>query len=48
MGDVPHSMMTGEVIDISPLCNFGYYKWIKYRKIREDAYCPYPTKKLGQ
>ena len=30
-GNSPHSMMTGEVTDISNLCNFKWYEWVKFR-----------------
>ena len=47
MVDVPHSIMTGDITDISPLCNFGWYKWTNYRKLGEEVQCPYPTERLG-
>ena len=43
MVDVPHSIMTGDITDISPLCNFGWYKWTNYRKLGEEVQFPYPT-----
>ena len=45
-GAVPHSMMTGEMTDISNLCNFQWYEWIKFRKPWEPF--PYPTEWLGR
>ena len=45
-GAVPHSMMTGEMTDISNLCNFQWYEWIKFRKPGEPF--PYPTEWLGR
>ena len=48
MVDVSHSMMTGGVIYISQLCNFGWYEFIKYRKIFKEAYYPYSTEILSR
>ena len=45
-GSVPHSMMTGEMTDISNLCNFNWYEWVKFRKPGEQF--PYPTEWLGR
>ena len=45
-GNSPHSMMTGEVTDISNLCNFKWYEWVKFRKPGEPY--PYPTEHLGR
>ena len=45
-GAVPHSVMTGEMTDISNLCNFQWYEWIKFRKPGEQF--PFPTEWLGR
>ena len=45
-GSCPHSMMTGEMTDISNLCNFKWYEWVKFRKPGEQY--PYPTEHLGR
>ena len=45
-GSVPHSMMTGELTDISNLCVFKWYEWVKFRKIGEQF--PYPTEWIGR
>ena len=47
-GDVPHSYMTGDMTDISHLCNFGWYEWIKYRREGNSAKFPYPNELLGR
>ena len=39
-------MMTGEITDISHLCNFAWYEWVKFRKPGESY--PYPTEHLGR
>ena len=45
-GSVPHSVISGEVTDISNICNFGWNEWIKFRKPGEKY--PYPTEWLGR
>ena len=45
-GSVPHSYMTGEMTDISNLCVYNWYEWIKFRKVGEQY--PYPTEWLGR
>ena len=45
-GQVPNSMMTGQPTDISSLCEFGWYEWVKYR--REGAQYPFPHERLGR
>ena len=45
-GSVPHSVMTGEMTDISNLCNFNWNEWVKFRKPNEPY--PYPTEWLGR
>ena len=47
-GLVPRSMMTGEVTDISHLCNFQWYEWVKFRQVGPDAAYPYPSEHLGR
>ena len=42
----PHSYLTGELTDISNVCNFKWFEWIKYRKAREGF--PMPSEKLGR
>ena len=46
--DVPHSYMTGEMTDISHLCNFGWYEWVKFRREGDSAKYPFPTELLGR
>lgn len=38
--------LTGEITDISNLCNFSRYEWIKFRKLGEKY--PFPTEWLGR
>ena len=45
-GSCPHSVMTGEMTDISHLCNFKWYEWVKFRKPGEQY--PYPTEQIGR
>ena len=45
-GSVPHSVMTGELTEISNLCNFKWYEWVKFRKTGEQY--PYPTEWIGR
>ena len=47
-GDTPHSMLTGELTDISNLCNFAWYEWVKFRREGPQADFPYPTEHLGR
>ena len=47
-GMVPRSMMTGEVTDISHLCNFQWYEWVKFRRMGPEAAYPYPSEHLGR
>ena len=47
-GMTPQSHLTGEPTDISHLCNFGWYEWIKYRKTGEETGFPSPNEKLGR
>ena len=42
----PHSYFTGELTDISNLCNFKWFEWVKYRKTGEGF--PMPSEKLGR
>ena len=45
-GQVPQSRMTGQPTDISALCEFGWYEWVKYR--REGAKFSFPHERLGR
>ena len=47
-GMVPRSMMLGEVTDISHLCNFQWYEWVKFRRMGPEAAYPYPSEHLGR
>ena len=47
-GMVPRSMMTGEMTDVSHLCNFQWYEWIKFRRIGPEAAYPYPSEHLDR
>ena len=38
--------MTGEMTDISNLCNFKWYEWVKFRRPGEQY--PYPSEHLGR
>ena len=40
--------MTGEPTDISHLCSFGLYQWVKYKKTGEGTGFSLPTEKLGR
>ena len=44
----PYSHLTGETTDISHLCNFAWYEWVKYRKTGEETGFPSPTERLGR
>ena len=43
-GSMPHSVMIGEMTDISNICNFKWYKWVKFRK--PDESYPFPSEWL--
>ena len=45
-GECPHTKMTGQMYDISNVCEFGWFDWIKFRLHGEQF--PYPTEKLGR
>ena len=47
-GMVPRSMMLGDVTDISHLCNFQWYEWVKFRRVGPEAAYPYPSEHLGR
>ena len=56
-GSVPHSVMTDEMTDISQICNFRWYEWVKFRKPGERQISvphrvvrkmPWPGGKQGQ
>ena len=42
----PETKMTGRPCDISDLCEYGWYEWIKYR--REGVGFPLPSERLGR
>ena len=46
-GTTPHSFLTGETTNISNICAFGWYEWIKYRREGPDAAHPLPSERLG-
>ena len=46
--DVHHSMITGDMPEISSLCNFGWYEQINYRNIVKEAQYPYQTERLDR
>ena len=45
-GSNPHTMATGEVGDISNLCQYGWYQWCYYQE--HMARFPYSQEVLGQ
>ena len=45
-GECPHTKMTGQSYDISNICEFEWFEWIKYRLHGEQF--PYPSEKLGR
>ena len=45
-GECPHTKMTGQPYDISNVCEFEWFEWIKYRHHGEQF--PYPSEKLGR
>ena len=45
-GEVPETKMTGQPTDISVLCEFEWYEWVKYR--REGQQFPLPHERLGR
>lgn len=47
-GMTPHSYMTGETTDISNICAFDWYEWVKFRREGPDAKYPYPSERLGR
>ena len=36
-GQVPRTFLTGELTDISHVCNFSWYEWVKFRRIRPGS-----------
>ena len=40
--------MTGEVTNISHICNFKWYEWVKFRRIGPEAAYPFPSEHLGR
>ena len=47
-GQVPRIFLTGELTDISHVCNFKWYEWVKFRRIGPEAAYPFPTEHLGR
>ena len=47
-GMTPHSFMTGEITDISNICAFEWYEWVKFRREGSSAAYPYPSERLGR
>lgn len=47
-GMTPHSKLTGDITDISHLCNFKWYEWVKYYITGEDASFPMAEERLGR
>jgi len=45
-GTTPHTMLTGQIADISDLVDFGWYEWVIYRV--EGQKFPYQHQKLGR
>ena len=45
-GECPHTRMTGQPYDISNICEFEWFEWIKYRLHGQQF--PYPSEKLGR
>ena len=45
-GQVPEMKMTGQACDISHICEFEWYEWVKYRK--EGHSFPLPSERLGR
>ena len=43
---VPRTYMTGEVTDISYICNFKWYEWVKFRRIGPEAAYQFPSEHL--
>ena len=41
-GEVPETMVSGEILNISSFCELEWYEWVKYR----DNTAPYPQDKL--
>ena len=46
-GQVPRSFLSGDSTDISHICNFEWYEWVKFRRICPAAAYPFPTEHLG-
>ena len=44
---VPQSMMTGEITEISDLCNFQWNEWVKFRHVGPEAAYLYSLEHLG-
>ena len=37
-GNTPHTKLTGQLTDISSLCEFGWYEWVIYRVEGENSH----------
>ena len=47
-GSTPHSHLTGELTDISNICRFKWYEWVKFRRVGPTASYPFPSEQLGR
>ena len=47
-GQVPRTFITVELTDISHVCNFKWYEWVKFRRIGPEVAYPFPTEHLGR
>ena len=45
-GENPYTATFGEEVDISNLCNFGWYEWCYFRN--HSSSFPYPAEELGR
>ena len=44
--ETSHSKITGRPCDISEICVYGWYKWVKYR--RDGRQFPFPSERIGR
>jgi len=47
-GTTPHTHLTGELTDISNLCHFKWYEWVKFRRVGPTAAYPLPSEQLSR
>ena len=47
-GSTPYSFLTGEVTDISNLCAFKWYEWVKFQRVGPDSAYSLPSEQLGR